>query len=410
MTNALGWVREVFRDRPGAADGLFSLVLAMAALISVKAVYDEMSDMDAVFREPRALVIVLTMLAMTAPLAWRRRYPLGAAIAVVAAFLVARVVVRVPEETVTMLVAFVAFYSAAVHGRRPLGSYVLLACVLAVLLQVARELFLVGFMAGMHPLSQSFELGFNAVIFLSPWALGAAVRSSRARESQLVERAGELVRERERNAEQAVFAERVRIARELHDVVAHHVSVMGVQAGAARRVMARQPEEAAGALATIELSSRTAVQEMQRLLGFLRSEGDREGFGSQPGLDRVDDLVAESQRSGLDVTVTIEGERKHVPPTLDVSAYRIVQEALTNSRKHSTGRSASVRIQYGRNTLELEVVDDGRSVPTATSPAGHGLVGMRERASLHGGHVETGPLPGGGFSVLATFPLIASAT
>jgi signal transduction histidine kinase len=287
---------------------------------------------------------------------------------------------------------------------------VLLACELAVLLQVARELFLVGYMAGMHPLSQSFELAFNVVIFLSPWALGAAVRSSRARESQLVERAAELVRERERNAEQAVFAERVRIARELHDVVAHHVSVMGVQAGAARRVMARQPKDAAEALASIELSSRTAVQEMQRLLGFLRSEGDREGFGSQPGLDRVGDLVAESQGSGFEITLTIQGEPTHLPPTLDVSAYRIVQEALTNSRKHSTGRAASVRILYCRTTLELEVLDDGAGVATVSGPAGHGLIGMRERAALHGGHVETGPLLGGGFGVLATFPLMAGAS
>ena len=410
MTNAPGRVGNVLRDRPGAMDGLIALALAVAALVSVKAVYGEMSDMNAVFQQPRMFPIVLTMLAMTVPLAWRRRYPLGVAIAVVTAFLVARVVVEVAEETVTMLVAFVAFYSAAAYGRRPLGSYVLLACVLAVLLQVARELFLVGFMAGMHPLSQSFELSFNAVIFLSPLALGAAVRSCRARESQLVERAGELLRERERNAEQAVFAERVRIARELHDVVAHHVSVMGVQAGAARRVMARQPKEAAGALATIELSSRTAVQEMQRLLGFLRNEGDHEGFGSQPGLDRVDDLVAESQRSGIDVTLTIEGERKHVPPTLDVSAYRIVQEALTNSRKHSTGRAASVRINYGRNTLELEVVDDGANIAAVTAATGHGLTGIHERAALHGGHVDTGPLLGGGFSVLATFPLIASTS
>jgi signal transduction histidine kinase len=218
------------------------------------------------------------------------------------------------------------------------------------------------------------------------------------------------VLERERNAKQAVFAERVRIARELHDVVAHHVSVMGVQAGAARRVMARQPKDAAEALASIELSSRTAVQEMQRLLGFLRSEGDQEGFGSQPGLDRVRDLVGESQRSGLDITLTIEGERRHLPPTLDVSAYRIVQEALTNSRKHSSGRAASVRIQYGRNTLQLEVLDDGVIDATGTEPAGHGLIGMRERAELHGGHVETGPLLGGGFGVLATFPLIANTT
>ena len=245
MTNRLRRVREFLRTHPGAADGLFAAVLALAALVSVKAVYGEMSDMDPLFQVPRAFPIVISMLALTVPLAWRRRYPLGVAIAVVTAFLVARIVVHVPEESVTLLVVFVAFYSAAVHGRRPLGSYVLLACELAVVLQVARELFLVGYMAGMHPLSQSFELAFNAVIFVSPWVLGAAVRSSRGRESQLAERARELMRERERNAEQAVFAERVRIARELHDVVAHHVSVMGIQAGAARRVMARQPKEAA---------------------------------------------------------------------------------------------------------------------------------------------------------------------
>ena len=243
MTNRLRRAREFLRTHPGEADGTFVAVLAVAALVSVKAVYAEMSDMDPLFRVPRALPIVISMLALTVPLAWRRRYPLGVAVAVVTAFLVARIGVHVPEESVTMLAVFVAFYSAAVHGRRPLGSYVLLACELAVVLQVARELFLVGYMAGMHPLSQSFELAFNAVVFVSPWVLGAAVRSSRGRESQLAERARELMRERERNAEQAVFAERVRIARELHDVVAHHVSVMGIQAGAARRVMARQPTE-----------------------------------------------------------------------------------------------------------------------------------------------------------------------
>jgi signal transduction histidine kinase len=410
VTNRPRRARELLRAHPGAADGLFAAVLALAALISVKAVYDEMSDMDPLFQVPRAVPIVLSMLALTAPLAWRRRYPLGVAIAVVTAFLVARIVVRVPEESVTLLATFVAFYSAAVHGRRPLGSYVLLACELAVVLQVARELFLVGYMAGMHPLSQSFELAFNTVIFVSPWVLGAAVRSSRGREAQLAERARELMRERERNAEQAVFAERVRIARELHDVVAHHVSVMGIQAGAARRVMARQPKEAAAALSSIEGSSRTAVVEMQRLLGFLRSEGDSEGFGSQPGLDQVGDLVAESQRSDLDITLIIQGEPRLLSPTLEVSAYRIVQEALTNSRKHSTGRSASVRIQYRSGALDLEVIDDGASTPSDPGPDGHGLIGMRERAALHGGHVDAGPLVGGGFGVHATFPLAANLT
>ena len=317
-------------------------------LVSVKAVYDEMSDMDHLFQVPRAFPIVISMLALTVPLAWRRRYPLGVAVAVVAAFLVARIVrARSPRNRSRCWWLFVAFYSAAVYGRRPLGSYVLLACELAVVLQVARELFLVGFMAGMHPLSPELRARLQR---RGPRRRRgcSAPRSARlavvSRSSPTGPR--ELVRERERNAEQAVFAERVRIARELHDVVAHHVSVMGVQAGAARRVMARQPKEAAEALSSIEGSSRTAVLEMQRLLGFLRSDGDSEGFGSQPGLDRVGDLVAESQRSDLDITLTIQGEPRPLSPTLDVSAYRIVQEALTNSRKHSTGRTASVRIQY----------------------------------------------------------------
>jgi signal transduction histidine kinase len=385
-------------------------VLAVAALISVKAVYDEISDMDDLYQIPRAFPIVLSMLALTVPLAWRRRYPLFVAVAVVTAFLIARIVVEVPEESVTLLALFVAFYSAAVYGRRPFGSYVLLACEVAVVLQIARELFVVGFMAGMHPLHQSFELAFNAVVLVSPWVLGIAVRSARSREAQLADRARELVRERQRNAEQAVFAERVRIARELHDVVAHHVSVMGIQAGAARRVMARQPKEAAEALSSIEGSSRTAVLEMQRLLGFLRSEGDSEGFGSQPGLDRVCDLVAESQRSDLAITLTIQGEPRLLSPTLEVSAYRIVQEALTNSRKHSTGRTAAVRIQYSSSTLDLEVIDDGASTTSAPTPGGHGLIGMRERAALHGGQVDAGPRVGGGFGVHATFPLTAIAS
>jgi signal transduction histidine kinase len=408
VTNVAQRVASVLRAHPGAADGLFVAVLAVAAMTSVKAVYDELSAMDNLPDAPSAVPTVVAMLALTAPLAWRRRHPLAAAVAVVAAFLVARIVLQVPEESVTMLVTFVAFYSAAVHGRRPLGTYVLAACELAVLLQVARELFLVGYMAGMHPLSQGFELAFNAVIFVSPWILGAAVRSGRDREAQLADRARELVRERERNADQAVFAERVRIARELHDVVAHHVSVMGVQAGAARRVMSRQPQQAVEALTSIEGSSRTALVEMQRLLGFLRSEGDGEGIGSQPGLDRIGDLVAESQQPDLDVTLAIDGDKPFLSPTLDVSAYRIIQEALTNSRKHSSGHNASVRISYGSTTLELEVLDDGSPGPATGAGAGHGLVGMRERAALHGGRVDAGPLAGGGYGVRATFPLPTS--
>ena len=208
-----------------------------------------------------------------------------------------------------------------------------------------------------------------------------------------------------------MFAERVRIARELHDVVAHHVSVIGVQAAGARRMMVRQPARAAEALSSIEASSREAVAELHRLLGFLRRAGDVDELTPQPGLAQLGDLIAEVGKAELTVALTIEGEAKDLSPTLEVSAYRVIQEALTNTRKHSTATNASVRIQYGTAMLEVEVIDNGpdRGARPAGTSAGHGLIGMRERAALHGGHLRAGPRPGGGFAVHATFPLNSDA-
>jgi len=207
-----------------------------------------------------------------------------------------------------------------------------------------------------------------------------------------------------------VFAERVRIARELHDVVAHHVSVMGVQAGAARRVMERQPEKAAEALSSIESSSRQALLELHRLLGFLRRAGEPDDLAPQPGLAQLADLVGPAGRGDLAVDLSIEGDPRPLSPTLEVSAYRIIQEALTNTRKHSGGVTATVRVRYGPETLEVEVLDDGkqRGEEEVGNEGGLGLIGMRERVSLHGGHLRAGPRPDGGFAVLATFPLNGS--
>jgi signal transduction histidine kinase len=201
-----------------------------------------------------------------------------------------------------------------------------------------------------------------------------------------------------------VFDERVRIARELHDVVAHHVSVMGVQAGAARLVMERDPSKATAALASIEASSRQAVTEMHRLLGFLRQAGDPDR-PARPGLDQVDDLAATMSGSQLTVEVGIEGDRRPLPPTVDVSAYRIVQEALTNTLKHGGASRADVRLRYWPGELEVEVIDDGRGAAVAPDgPGGLGLIGMRERAALHGGQLTAGPASGGGFAVRVTLP------
>jgi signal transduction histidine kinase len=256
-------------------------------------------------------------------------------------------------------------------------------------------------------LNEILALAINLALFGAMWALGAAIGSGRRRAAELLERTVELERERVENARRAVFEERVRIARELHDVVAHHVSMMGVQAGAARVVLDGDRVKAKAALAAIETSSRQAVMELHRLLGFLRQAGDRDDLAPQPGLAQLPQLVASMSDSTLAVAVSVEGQQRALPPTVDVSAYRIVQEALTNTLKHARASRAEVHLRYWPDELELEIVDDGRQngAPASTSRAGGlGLVGMRERAALHGGQLTAGPVAGGGFAVRVRLP------
>jgi signal transduction histidine kinase len=242
---------------------------------------------------------------------------------------------------------------------------------------------------------------FTPGVFGIAWLAGFALRERAAQAASSEERALGAEREREENARRAVFAERVRIARELHDVVAHHVSMMGVQAGAARVVIDRDQAKAKAALAAIELSSRQAVGELHRLLGFLRQAGDSDDLAPQPGVGQLARLVASMSDTQLAVDLTVEGETRPLPPTVDVSAYRIVQEALTNTLKHAQASHAEVHLRYWPDELEVEIVDDGRG---AGNGAGHrdgglGLIGMRERAALHGGRLSAGAAPGGGFAV-----------
>jgi signal transduction histidine kinase len=398
------------RRHPAAADAALALVFAAAALVSLEAVHDQIRHFDPSFDLPATGPAVLAMLGITLPLVWRRRAPFSVAIAVVVAFLVGRIVVEVPEASITVLAGSLAIYSAALHGRPRFRTLVLSLCLAAILAEVAREVFFAGSADELNPLAQAFILTYNVVVLSLPWMLGSVIRSLREHERELADRAAELQREREANARQAVFAERVRIARELHDVVAHHVSVMGVQAGAARRVMERQPDQAIAALSSIESSSRQAVLELQRLLGFLRRGDEVDDLASQPGLAQLVDLVSQSAEGELTVDLSIEGEPRPLSPTLEVSAYRVVQEALTNTRKHSAASTATVRVRYGPETLEVEVIDDGAggAAGSPVNEGGHGLIGMRERASLHGGHLRAGPRSEGGFAVHATFPLKGS--
>ena len=402
--------QALVRRFPLAADALLALVLAAAAFVSLAVTYSGIPVTDHAFSHGFTFAVIASTLALTLPLAWRRRYPFSVSIVVVVAFLIARIVVHVPEANVSLLAAWLMIYSVAVHGKRQYRTPVLALCYSAIVAELIRELFFASYSSG-QPLAQCFLLLYNMVVLALPWLLGAAIWSLRDRQRTLADQTIELRAEREENARQAVFAERVRIARELHDVVAHHVSVIGVQAAGARRMMVRQPARAAEALSSIEASSREAVAELHRLLGFLRRAGDVDELAPQPGLAQLGDLIAEVGKAELTVALTIEGEAKDLSPTLEVSAYRVIQEALTNTRKHSTATKASVRIQYGAAMLEVEVIDNGpdRGARPAGTSAGHGLIGMRERAALHGGHLRAGPRPGGGFAVHATFPLNSDA-
>ncbi|MDQ8707792.1 sensor histidine kinase [Streptomyces sp. LHD-70] len=256
--------------------------------------------------------------------------------------------------------------------------------------------------------------GFTMVPFALAWTLGDSIRTRRAYFAQLEERATRLEQEREAQAKVAVAAERARIARELHDVVAHNVSVMVVQADGAAYVMDTAPDQARKALETISGTGRQALAEMRRLLGVLRTGEQQESgeYVPQPDVRQIDELVEQVRGSGLTVDFKIEGTPRPLPSGVELTAYRIVQEALTNTRKHGGDNAgASVRIVYFDDGLGLLVEDDGQGAPHelyedgGADGRGHGLIGMRERVGMVGGTLDAGPRPGGGFRISALLPL-----
>ncbi len=230
-----------------------------------------------------------------------------------------------------------------------------------------------------------------------------ALQLAREREQQAREREQQ-TREREQQARLAVAEERVRIARELHDVVANHVSVMGIQAAAARRVFDQRRQDALAALASIETTSRQAITDLHQLVGLLRhdDETDDPNLAPQPGLKQLPALIDHMHEAGLPVTLAIEGNPRPLPAAVELSAFRIVQEALTNTLKYAGPAQAWVSIRYHDRGVDLDVLDDGCGPLSIRPSGGDGLVGMRERVALHGGHLEAGARPGGGFRVHAT--------
>ena len=239
--------------------------------------------------------------------------------------------------------------------------------------------------------------------FVGVWLAGRLFRDRQNLAAALQTRTEELEREQRETARLAIAQERARIARELHDVVAHSVSVMVVQAGAERLALREESESTREVLRSIEQTGRQALAEMRRLLGMLREEDDESGLAPQPGLDQLEALVASVRAAGLPVELRIEGRRLPLPPGLDVSAYRILQEALTNSLRHAGADRARVVVSYGGGKLELEVADNGRGRLNGDG-GGHGLVGMRERVALYGGELQAGDAEEGGFVVRARLP------
>ncbi|MFI2190194.1 sensor histidine kinase [Streptomyces sioyaensis] len=261
------------------------------------------------------------------------------------------------------------------------------------------------------------NLVFTALItvpFVLAWVLGDSMRTRRAYWAQLEERAARLEKEREAQSRIAVAAERARIARELHDVVAHNVSVMVVQADGAAYVLDAAPEQTRQALETISGTGRQALAEMRRLLGVLRTGEQSEGgeYVPQPGVEQLEDLMDQVRGAGLPVDFRVEGEPRELPSSVALTVYRIVQEALTNTRKHGgPDVGATVRVSYRDEDLELLVEDDGRGAQQelyeegGADGLGHGLIGMRERVGMVGGSLTAGPRAGGGFRVSAVLPL-----
>jgi signal transduction histidine kinase len=245
---------------------------------------------------------------------------------------------------------------------------------------------------------------------VATWLFGDYFRTRRA---YVAERESRAARDREEDRRRAASEERTRLARELHDVVAHHVSVIAVQAGGARIAQAGDPSAATRTLAIVETTARQVLTELSRLLGVIRSDSSpAPPLTPQPSLENLDTLVQQAREAGLHVDLVVEGRRRPVPVAMDLSAYRIIQEAITNAMKHAPSARVEVAVCYGADALELRVMNDGcgRAGKTPAGRSGHGIVGMRERVALFGGELQVGPTPEGGFRVAARLPLEDAAS
>ena len=338
---------------------------------------------------------------MVGVLWWRRSHPLLTLVAVIFLGVLGEALLTGPPDMFSqVLVIITACYSVAAHAdRRPAFAGLAIA-----------SLGVIGVSVSVDPGDIFFPLVFFVIV---PWTFGRVLRNQLMLARELAEKAERAEHAREEDERRAILAERGRIARELHDVLAHNLSVIVVQAGAARRIVARDPERAGEAAELIGRTGREALAELRHLLGPLR-KGEGEPLSGPPSLSRLDRLIARARQAGLPVELRVEGKPVALPPGIDLTAYRVVQEGLTNALKHAGDARAKVTVRYEPWEVVLEVEDDGvgpeRRAALSDAGGGHGLVGMRERVALYHGLLQAGRRRGGGFAVRARLPTVTART
>jgi signal transduction histidine kinase len=372
---------------PGAVDVTVALVFTLALQLEIWIwwVPEEMG--------PKPLAAVMGIL-LTLPLLWRRQAPLACLVASMSVLLVWTLIAAPQGSLVPFLTTLALVFSLAVHAstRRAAAGLAVSAAVFAVEITSTTNSF--------------GDYVFIGAFLAGSWLAGRAVRARQQRADELFDRAVRLEVEHEEKAREAAANERARIARELHDVISHSVSVMVVQAGAAEQVFDSEPDQARRSLRSIQETGRQARLELRRLLGLMRADGEGTDLAPQPGLAELQTLVEQLRQTGLEVDLDVSVEPKTVSLGLELSAYRIIQEALTNALKHGGPGRARVFVRHDGDALELEVLDEGQG-HAPSDGGGFGLIGMRERITLYGGELEHGRRNGGGYRLRARLPLHA---
>ena len=405
--------RDQQRADVGVAVGVLLCALAMIVLVNSMGAFS-------LGAAPHMGEQLAWGIAVTVPLFVRRRYPL-AVLLVVSVLFIAAQARHVGDNLVPSVALFLAIFTTGAWERnRVVARWARIVVIVVMFLWLGFGLvrFLIGpappFENAAGPLdpvlaSVLYGVGFNLLYFLTAYFIGDLAWLSARRLAELEFQSERLRLSQEQNTHGAIVAERVRIARDLHDVVAHHVSVMGIQAGAARRVLDTDGDQAREALRTVEQTARTAIGELRGLLGVLRADDADSSATVAPGLDDLPELLETARSAGLEIEHGVYGDARPVPDAVALSAYRVVQEALTNVVKHAGARKVDVRVRFLTAALEVEVADDGRGRTTAAA-GGFGLVGMRERVAVHDGEFEAGPRRGAGYLVRASLPTGADAT